>query len=230
MGLASDRCAPGDAVAVDTPLYDHVYSYPDVYEPAEDTFLLLDALEKDIARIREINPKVVLEVGSGSGVVTAFVAKIIGHTAHYVCTDKNPSACLCTAETARKNGVLISSVVTSFVDGLLPRLVDSVDVLIFNPPYVVTPSEEIKHGGIAYAWAGGVNGREVMDEFFPIVPRILSAKGSFYLVVIKENGPDTILQELLKYGLRGEVVLTRKAGMELLSILKFKPVASLPGT
>ena len=30
-----------------TPEYGHVHKYRDVYEPSEDTFLMLDALEKD---------------------------------------------------------------------------------------------------------------------------------------------------------------------------------------
>lgn len=48
------------------------------------------------------------------------------------------------------------------------------DVVVWNPPYVVTPSEELEQavrcrrgeGGIALAWAGGVDGVEVINEFF----------------------------------------------------------------
>ena len=40
---------PQGATAFPTPLYPHLRSpeFRDVYEPAEDTFLLLDALEKE---------------------------------------------------------------------------------------------------------------------------------------------------------------------------------------
>ncbi|ELV13194.1 Importin subunit alpha-2 [Tupaia chinensis] len=58
------------------------------------------------------------------------------------CTDINPKAAACTLETARCNKVYIQPVVTDLVKGLLPRLKEKVDLLVFNPPYVVTPSEE----------------------------------------------------------------------------------------
>lgn len=206
---------------VETPKYDHVYQYKDVYEPAEDTFLLLDALEKDMEHLKRIQAGIVLEIGSGSGLVTTFVSRIVGKSALYICTDKNPSASICTVQTGIKNGVHITSITTSFVDGLVPWLEQKVDVLLFNPPYVVTPSDEISQGGISYAWAGGVDGREVMDIFFPIVPRILSSKGIFYLVVIKENDPAAIIDLMSKHGLAGSVIMTRRAGREVLSILKF---------
>ncbi|OXB79775.1 UNVERIFIED_CONTAM: hypothetical protein H355_013760 [Colinus virginianus] len=64
-----------------------------------------------------------------------------------------------------------------------------VDLLLFNPPYVVTPSEEVQSHGIEASWAGGKKGREVMDRVFPLVADLLSTGGLFYLVTIKENNP-----------------------------------------
>ncbi|KAF4795696.1 hypothetical protein TURU_090857 [Turdus rufiventris] len=103
-------------MALPTPLYGHLGPrgpFRDVYEPAEDTFLLLDALERDAGRLREAG-----------------------------CTDINPMAAYCTQETALLNNVHLQPVITDLVKGLSPRLNGKVDLLLFNPPYVVTPSEE----------------------------------------------------------------------------------------
>ncbi|KAJ6662478.1 hypothetical protein lerEdw1_011892 [Lerista edwardsae] len=180
---------------IPTPWYPHVGpqgAFSEVYEPAEDTFLLLDALEKDAAELRSAG-----------------------------CTDINPMASLCTVETAVRNNVDIQPIVTDLVTGLLPRLHSHVDLLLFNPPYVVTPSAEIHSHGIEAAWAGGKNGREVLDRLIPLVSDLLSAKGLFYLVTIKENNPDEIIEILQQCGLRGNKTLSRQAGEESLSVLKF---------
>ncbi|XP_061214975.1 methyltransferase N6AMT1 isoform X1 [Neopsephotus bourkii] len=212
--------------ALPTPRYDHVGPhgpYRDVYEPAEDTFLLLDALEQDAALLRQARVEICLEIGSGSGVVSTFVASsIIGSSALYICTDINPMAAYCTLETALLNNVHLQPVITDLVKGLSPRLNGKVDLLLFNPPYVVTPSEEVESQGIEASWAGGKKGREVMDRVFPLVPDLLSPEGLFYLVTIKENNPDEILETMKKHGLEGTRVLSRQAGPEMLTILRFR--------
>ncbi|XP_039713645.1 methyltransferase HEMK2 [Pteropus medius] len=204
-----------------TPLHGHVGrgAFSDVYEPAEDTFLLLDALEAAMTEFKGV--EICLEVGSGSGVVSAFLATMIGPQVLYMCTDINPNAAVCTLETARCNKVHIQPIITDLVNGLLPRLKEKVDLLVFNPPYVVTPPEEVGSHGIEAAWAGGRNGREVMDRFFPLAPDLLSPRGSFYLVTIKENHPEEILKTMKMKGLQGTAVLCRQAGQETLSVLKF---------
>lgn len=208
---------------IPTPLYSHAGRGPfsEVYEPSEDSFLLMDALEQDADRLKQIKPSICLEVGSGSGVASAFLASIVGPEAVCLCTDVNPAAAQCTLETARCNGISLQPVVTDLVHSLLPRLCGKVEVMLFNPPYVVTPSEEIGSCGIEAAWAGGRRGREVMDRFFPLVPQLLSSQGLFYLVTIAENDPEEIIQLLGQSGLQGAVCLSRRAGRESLSILRF---------
>ncbi|XP_069485887.1 methyltransferase N6AMT1 isoform X3 [Ambystoma mexicanum] len=210
-----------------TPLYSHVGQAPfsDVYVPAEDTFILIDALERDAEELKK-RTGICLEVGSGSGLVSTFLATVIGPKAFYLCTDINPEATACIVETALRNSVHIQPLITDLVKGLLLRLHGIVDLLVFNPPYVITPSEEVGSPGIAAAWAGGKEGREVMDRFFPFVPHLLSEQGVFYLVTLKENNPDDIVERMKKCGLFGTVALSRQAGRERLHVLKFIRSAS----
>ncbi|XP_028318640.1 methyltransferase N6AMT1 isoform X2 [Gouania willdenowi] len=167
------------------------------------------------------SPCVCVEVGVGSGAVSAFLASVIGPSAVYICTDVNPAAARCTVETASCNKVSLQPVLTDLVDCLLPRLCGKVDVLLFNPPYVVTPSEEVGGSGIEASWAGGTRGREVTDRFLPYVAKLLSRKGLFYLIAIAENDPGEIIALLSKWGLKGESCLTTRAGNERLSVLRF---------
>jgi len=82
-----------------------------------------------------------------------------------------------------------------------------VDVLIFNPPYVPTPSEEVRGRGIEAAWAGGRHGREVIDRFLPQIPKLLSPSGICYLLLVQDNKPMEIQTILLEsFQLKSEVI------------------------
>lgn len=98
----------------------------------------------------------------------------------YLATDLNPAATLCTTLTGRANSVHLSPILTDLTNGLLPRLNGSVDLLIFNPPYVETETDEkddAQEGreiheartGIDKAWAGGRDGMEVTERVLNIV-------------------------------------------------------------
>jgi release factor glutamine methyltransferase len=62
-------------------------------------------------------------------------------------------------------------------------------LLLFNPPYVPTPEEEVERGGIAAAWAGGWKGRRVIDRLIPLVPELLSENGEMLMVTVPDNDP-----------------------------------------
>eukprot|EP00878_Enallax_costatus_P028508 GHUV01030796.1.p1 GENE.GHUV01030796.1~~GHUV01030796.1.p1 ORF type:complete len:178 (+),score=75.43 GHUV01030796.1:305-838(+) len=73
-----------------------------------------------------------------------------------IATDINPAALTAAAQTLDYHGVHdVELVQADLVAGLMPRLAGTVDLLLFNPPYVPTPDEEVLCDGIARAWAGG---------------------------------------------------------------------------
>ncbi|KAF1371705.1 hypothetical protein PFLUV_G00271220 [Perca fluviatilis] len=70
-------------------------------------------------------------------------------------SDGSPAAAQCTAKTAPCNNVSLQPVNTSLLRLLHLHVSGKVDVLLFNPPYVVRPSEEVGSTGIEAAWAEG---------------------------------------------------------------------------
>lgn len=205
--------------------------FENVYEPAEDTFLLLDALEKDLNYLEEI-VQICLECGSGSGtVITALSKTFLKNklsSPTMIATDINPQACGTTKKCALFHKQdHIEVVNTNLAEALVDRLENKVDLLIFNPPYVPTESHEFEEGDkqpIYYSWAGGNNGRQLIDTFLKsYVTRLLSKpKGVAYLVALEENKIDEISNCLISYGIRGFTVTQRRAGRELLSIIKYE--------
>ena len=105
-----------------------------------------------------------------------------------------------------------------YIECCLP---ESVDALVFNPPYVPTDDEEVGGGGIEASWAGGLRGRRVLDRLLPHVARVLAPAGRFYVVCVAENDPASIVSYLRERGLTGETVLRRRARNEALSVLRF---------
>lgn len=118
-------------------------------------------------------------------------ARALQEKCHCIAIDINPYACQATLETAKAHAVdaQVDVLRGDLVNGLLPRMAGKVDLLLFNPPYVVTPDEEVERKDIAAAWAGGRDGRLVIDRFLPMIPTLLSDEGVAFMVVIPENKP-----------------------------------------
>jgi release factor glutamine methyltransferase len=144
-----------------TPSTSHV-CFDNVYEPAEDSYLLLDTLSsasefKFLSErlLRSTPSPVVVEVGTGSGVVLAFVTahatSIFGRRDILTLgTDVNSFACTATTKTVenakREQLDTASPECAIFSDSIIADLTsplrnNMVDILIFNPPYV--PTEEL---------------------------------------------------------------------------------------
>lgn len=190
-----------------------------VYEPSEDSFLLIDALEQDMELIERAGG-VCLEIGSGSGVVISALAKALKSRVFCLACDINPNACEVTQRTALENGSIVDVVQMNLAGCFTHRGI--FDVVVFNPPYVVTESLELLEKDLIYkTWAGGKNGREVMERVFPHIPSLLSDRGVFYLLVIKENDPVYIIEFFRPLGMVGKIVKERKIRGEHLYVLRF---------
>ncbi|KAL9085972.1 MAG: hypothetical protein Q9165_007334 [Trypethelium subeluteriae] len=162
-----------------TPSTDHV-SFDRVYEPAEDSFLLLDTLscDQEITFLRQRfaqcslgdhGSPCILEIGTGSGVVLAFITahskKLLGRPDVLTLgADINSFACKATEETVRTacrqltpyqnagHGIYLDTLNANLSDALHLGVVD---VLIFNPPYVPTedmpnPLNHAKYNQLAH--------------------------------------------------------------------------------
>jgi release factor glutamine methyltransferase len=141
----------------------------DVYPPSEDTYLLRDAALDDVR-----SDDVVLEVGTGSGVVAEALAK---EARCVVATDVNPDA----VRAARQRGV--SAVRTDLAAALDAQF----DLVVFNPPYL--PDEErTPDDALSDALGGGETGREVAERFLDSVPRVLAPNGRVLMIASSLSG------------------------------------------
>ena len=184
-----------------TPDTSHV-SYQRVYEPSEDSFLLLDTLSSASeqaflhGRFASSAPLVV-ELGTGSGVVIAFAhahAQHIFGTRHILTAgiDMNRHACRATAQTvataSSDNPTTHGTYLASCMGDLTAPLRDhQVDVLVFNPPYVPTDEMPVRPDGftdetpsfddesyiLALSYAGGVDGMETTRRLVDALPSVV---------------------------------------------------------
>ena len=109
----------------------------------------------------------------------------------YLATDLNPKALDVARRTAEHSHLSLDLIQTDLASALLPHLRGKIDILIFNPPYVVTPEDELHEAqrkrGIEASWAGGRDGIEVLLRLLPQALELISETGAFYLLLIEEN-------------------------------------------
>lgn len=246
-----------------TPSTSHV-DYDRVYEPAEDSYLLLDTLssESESAFLQKRFPRdapspLCLEVGTGSGVVLAFLTvnasritgrsdvMTIGSDVNEFAADAAKQTALKAADDARRTDLGPGS----FVDCILSDLTaaikpGSIDILIFNPPYV--PSESVpamptdsadtsskdtfaRDSNLLYlSTDGGIDGMEVTDRLLDQLPSVLSSRGVAYVLLCAGNKPDQVMQQIRSWPATNDVQWKvekvgssgRKAGWEKLCVIR----------
>lgn len=222
------------------------YLFLDTLSSASESQWLSERFKKstDSSSNSTSNPvPLVVEVGTGSGVVLAFAAAQSQHIfgRQDILTlgiDVNRNACIATRETVstaikteqknpevsatavKVNTVHISSITGDLCAALRPG---SVDVLLFNPPYVPTeelprlPTEsendpqtfqsmsrsakfESDSFFLSLTYAGGADGMETTNRLLEAIPGILSARGVAYVLLCKQNRPDEVKERIRAWG------------------------------
>ncbi|MCJ7720116.1 MAG: class I SAM-dependent methyltransferase [Candidatus Hadarchaeum sp.] len=142
-----------------------------VYEPAEDTFLLADNL--DVRKGERV-----LELGTGCGLLAILAAKV---GVQVVATDINPAALKCARANAVKHRVG-DRIDFRLGDLFEPVVGEHFDLVIFNPPYLPVEPEEAICGPLDRAWEAGPDGRRIIDRLLREMPNHLTPNGRVLFV------------------------------------------------
>lgn len=179
--------------------------------------------------------------------------------------DVNTFACVGTSETVKgavrdsqaelggtqgqKAGIWLDAVNATLTSCLRPH---SVDILLFNPPYV--PSESVPSPALlssyqrgqeqevldrhkvferdsnclALATDGGADGMEVTNQLLEEVPTILSERGVAYVLLCAQNKPEEVKKRIREWSAGWEVETVgdsgKKGGWEKLQIVRIARV------
>jgi len=179
-----------------------------VYPPAEDTFLMIDALGAMDACGR------VLELCCGSGAIGLTIAERLDYL---VAIDINPRAVQNTRHNFLKNR--LGEKLDPLVGDLFKPLGGALfDLIFINPPYLADVEGIPKDP----SWSGGLRGREVIDRFLGSAIRFLSRGGRAVLLQSDLNGIDESFRKAEAAGLTAKVVRSRNFRFESLIAIELE--------
>ena len=207
---------------ISLPEFYRTYTFNDfdnVYEPAEDSFLLSDTIEEELVNNNFSDEEYVsIEVGCGSSFVSAnYLKKCLSSKndktliKHHFCFDINPDCIKVSTKiintekldyitTIKEEYFFNSDIIVSYIT--LNKIKNI--IFLFNPPYVTTDDEELerakKDKDIFASWAGGNTGSEVILDFIEFFNNFVNKtknlidKITLYLLLSSENDIDKIIK------------------------------------
>jgi len=188
--------------------------HPEVYEPAEDTFQLLETikLEKDDR---------VLELGTGCGLIALSCAQ---QGSKVVCTDINPYATALAKRNYQINRPLIKGSIDVRNGDMFSviRSDERFDIIIFNPPYLPTRTEDRvgDTGWFDVATDGGADGLFITKRFLKGLSKHLAKNGCAYTVFSSLSNRIKFEKYISDEGLTSDIVSSRVYGDEQIDIYR----------
>ena len=182
----------------------------EVYPPAEDTYLLLDAA------LAEFRPEdLVIEIGSGRGILSVELAPKVRR---FIATDINPHAIMATKSRAEERGA--SDRIDLVRADLFGGISCAFDLVLFNPPYLPIDPEERTGRWIDYALDGGASGRDTIDRFLKDLRNHLSPGGRALLLISSLTGLREVQETASAFGLAAVLFKSERCFFEQLHVLR----------
>ena len=185
-------------------------NFTDVYSPSDDSYLILDFLKKVITErkfddlpIQEV--KQILDMGTGTGIIAIFLEMVKSLIDSFHCkiyaSDVLPNAIYCARLNEKLNNLnnRIRFIESNLFEAFPRDLSHSLDIIIFNPPYLPTieNSLNLKKDN---TWNGGDTGLEILMKFFKQAKEFLSNHGMIYFICSSNTPVKQLLNELSSYG------------------------------
>lgn len=183
--------------------------YEEVYEPAEDTFLIAENLSVTCG-------EKILDMGTGCGILAVIAAE---KASKVVAVDVNPHAVNCAKKNADLNGVRAKVEVRQGNLFSSVRDTERFDLILFNAPYLPVERDEGR-SWIERAWSGGETGRIVIDQFINVTPSYLTEKGRILLVQSTLSDVDKTMAGFSGKGLDAEIIAEKKSLFESIILVE----------
>lgn len=184
--------------------------HPEVYDPAEDTFLLIESIKVD-------QKNNVLELGTGCGLIGLECAR---RGAYVISTDVNSYAVALTRHNYKKNRNRLIGTMQVRLGNLFSVVKnwEIFDIILFNPPYLPTSEEEKVGGWFDIATNGGKDGLLMIKRFIQGVRKYISDNGHVYFVFSSLLNRSKLEEFIIKEEFNYEVVTSRIFDFEKIDI------------
>lgn len=148
-------------------------TFPGVLRPPSDAFMLADHLRHE--RLDERSH--VLDLCAGSGILAVVAAQ--SGAGRVTAVDISRRAVIATRLNSRLNGVRVRTV-RGDLFAAVPG--ERFDVIVSNPPYLVSASDRLPRRGAKRAWDAGTSGRAFLDRICDQAQHHLSPGGALLIV------------------------------------------------
>lgn len=175
-----------------------------VYEPAEDTYLLIESLNV-------VPGERVLEIGAGTGIVSLHCAKA---GAKVTVVDISKEAVDCTRRNAMRNSITLNVSRSDLFENVDGRF----DLIIFNPPYLPdTEQQDVR-------WSGGRTGLDIVKRFLAQARSHLEKDGRIVLVLSSLDDLDDFQELCRSLEAESRLIGEKKLFFETIRVVELKMI------